>query len=303
MADAGVDPVAIDVFAHYFRLLEHGETGMIPESAIDPLDMESLADVDVPDDVAAEALADHRGDQAQRRPRHVDGHGPRQVAALRAPRPVLPRHHRPAGAAPPREVRRPAAADLHEQLPHLATTRWPRWPATTDLAGRRAAAGVPAEQGAQAAGQGPRAGDVAQGPRPRVVPARPRRPLHRAARHRPARPADRRRATARRSSPTPTTSAPSRTPRVAGWFAASRCAVRDRGRPPYPHRPKGGHFARRKSDGRIVLRETAQTLPEDLDALADLERHRFSQHQQPLVRPARRCATPSRPARACSGCR
>ena len=56
MADAGVDPVAIDVFAHYFRLLEHGETGMIPESAIDPHDMESLADVDVPDDVAVEAL-------------------------------------------------------------------------------------------------------------------------------------------------------------------------------------------------------------------------------------------------------
>src|SRR6476661_3724583 len=56
MADAGVDPVAIDVFAHYFRLLEHGETGMIPESAIDPLDMESLADVDVPDDVATKAL-------------------------------------------------------------------------------------------------------------------------------------------------------------------------------------------------------------------------------------------------------
>ena len=39
---------------------------------------------------------------------------------------------------------------------------------------------------------------------------------------------------------------------------------------------KGGHFARRKSDGRIVLRETAQTLPEDREALADLDRHRFS---------------------------
>ena len=30
-------------------------------------------------------------------------------------------------------VRRPAAADLHEQLPHLAPTRWPRWRATSDL--------------------------------------------------------------------------------------------------------------------------------------------------------------------------
>ncbi len=42
-----------------------------------------------------------------------------------------------------------------------------------------------------------------------------------------------------------------------------------------PSDRKGGHFARRKSDGRIVLRESAQTLPEDQDALADLDRHRF----------------------------
>ncbi|MGA8845933.1 MAG: UTP--glucose-1-phosphate uridylyltransferase, partial [Nocardioides sp.] len=64
-------------------------------------------------------------------------------------------------------------------------------------------------------------------------------------------------------------------PRVAGWFAASgapfaieavRRTASDR---------KGGHFARRKSDGRIVLRETAQTPQADADALADLERHRY----------------------------
>ncbi len=39
---------------------------------------------------------------------------------------------------------------------------------------------------------------------------------------------------------------------------------------------KGGHFATRVNDGRIVLRETAQTLPEDQAALADLERHQFA---------------------------
>ena len=38
---------------------------------------------------------------------------------------------------------------------------------------------------------------------------------------------------------------------------------------------RGGHFALRKNDGRLVLRETAQTLPEDQEALADLDRHRF----------------------------
>jgi UTP--glucose-1-phosphate uridylyltransferase len=39
---------------------------------------------------------------------------------------------------------------------------------------------------------------------------------------------------------------------------------------------KGGHFARRKADGRIVLRETAQTTEKDKKALADLERHKYS---------------------------
>ncbi|HEU4515330.1 MAG TPA: UTP--glucose-1-phosphate uridylyltransferase, partial [Nocardioidaceae bacterium] len=56
MEAAGVDPVAVDVFSHYYRLVESGETGMVPESTIDPLDMEALADVDVPDDVAREAI-------------------------------------------------------------------------------------------------------------------------------------------------------------------------------------------------------------------------------------------------------
>jgi len=65
-------------------------------------------------------------------------------------------------------------------------------------------------------------------------------------------------------------------PRVAEWFATSgtpfaveavRRTASDR---------KGGHFARRRGDGRIVLRETAQTPPEDAEALADLERHRLA---------------------------
>ncbi|MGH3445158.1 MAG: UTP--glucose-1-phosphate uridylyltransferase, partial [Nocardioidaceae bacterium] len=33
MTEAGVDPAAIEVFAHYYRLLETGETGMVPESS------------------------------------------------------------------------------------------------------------------------------------------------------------------------------------------------------------------------------------------------------------------------------
>src|ERR1700710_1079679 len=47
MEQAGVDPVAIDVFAHYYRLVESGETGMIPESTIEPIDIPSLDEVDL----------------------------------------------------------------------------------------------------------------------------------------------------------------------------------------------------------------------------------------------------------------
>jgi UTP--glucose-1-phosphate uridylyltransferase len=66
------------------------------------------------------------------------------------------------------------------------------------------------------------------------------------------------------------------TPEMAAWFAASgapfaiesvRRTASDR---------KGGHFARRRSDGRIILRETAQTAPEDKAALADLDTHRYA---------------------------
>jgi UTP--glucose-1-phosphate uridylyltransferase len=48
MRDAGLPGVAIDTFAHYYRQLEAGETGLIPEAEIEPVH-------DVPD---AEALSD-----------------------------------------------------------------------------------------------------------------------------------------------------------------------------------------------------------------------------------------------------
>ena len=38
---------------------------------------------------------------------------------------------------------------------------------------------------------------------------------------------------------------------------------------------KGGHLARRKSDGRLVLRESAQCPDEDMDAFQDIDRHRY----------------------------
>lgn len=64
--------------------------------------------------------------------------------------------------------------------------------------------------------------------------------------------------------------------RVAGGFAATGApfAIEAVGRTSSDR--KGGHFARRRIDGRLVLRETAQTSPEDLEALSDLSRHRYA---------------------------
>ncbi|NLE98173.1 MAG: UTP--glucose-1-phosphate uridylyltransferase, partial [Propionibacterium sp.] len=64
-------------------------------------------------------------------------------------------------------------------------------------------------------------------------------------------------------------------PRIAGWFANSgapyaaevcRRTVNDK---------KGGHLAVRKSDGQLILRDTAQTLEEDMQYFTDEHRHPF----------------------------
>ncbi|MCL2090349.1 MAG: UTP--glucose-1-phosphate uridylyltransferase [Micrococcales bacterium] len=63
--------------------------------------------------------------------------------------------------------------------------------------------------------------------------------------------------------------------RVAGWFAASgapyaaelcRRTVMDR---------KGGHLAVRRADGRLVLRDTAQTPADEMDCFTDTDRHPY----------------------------
>ncbi len=58
MSDAGVAATAIDVFAHYYQQLEAGASGLIREDTITPLlDPPHLCDVDVDDDAAREALS------------------------------------------------------------------------------------------------------------------------------------------------------------------------------------------------------------------------------------------------------
>jgi UTP--glucose-1-phosphate uridylyltransferase len=63
-------------------------------------------------------------------------------------------------------------------------------------------------------------------------------------------------------------------PRILAWFAAERIPflmeVADRTEADR----KGGHLARRP-DGRLLLRETAQTPEQDLEAFTDTSRHRY----------------------------
>ena len=273
MAAAGVDDVAIETFAHYFRLLEYGETGMIPESSIDPVDIESLASVEVSEEDAAEAL---RGtaviklngglgtsmgmDRAKsllcvRRGLSFLDVIARQVLHLRskydAALPLLFMNSFRTSADTM------AALARYEDLPVeglpleflqnkepklLAKDLMPAsWPKDPDLEW------CP-----------PGHGDIYTALRgtgliERLLDAGYQRVFV--------------------SNSDNLGAVPD--PRVAGWFATSGAPFAIEAVRRTPSDRKGGHFARRKADGRIVLRETAQTPDADKEALADLSRHRF----------------------------
>ncbi|MEJ7741564.1 MAG: UTP--glucose-1-phosphate uridylyltransferase [Nocardioidaceae bacterium] len=63
--------------------------------------------------------------------------------------------------------------------------------------------------------------------------------------------------------------------RVAGWFASSGAPFASEVCRRTKADRKGGHLAIRRCDNQLVLRETAQTAPEDADAFADLTRHGY----------------------------
>ncbi len=64
-------------------------------------------------------------------------------------------------------------------------------------------------------------------------------------------------------------------PRIAGWFAASGAPYAAELCPRTLADKKGGHLAIRKSDGRLILRDTAQTAPHEMDFFTDEFRHPF----------------------------
>ena len=274
MEAAGVDPVAVDVFSHYYRLVESGETGMVPESTIEPLDMEALADVDVPDEAARGAigttvviklnggLGTSMGmDRAKSLLEVRDGLSfldviARQVLALRqeydARLPLIfmdsfrTSADTMAALAPYADL----AVDglplefLQNKEPKLrADDLTPvTWEKEPDLEWCPPGHGdiYTALRGTGLLQQLIDAGYtqvfVSNSDNLGAVPDA----------------------------------------RVAGWFARSGAPFAIEAVRRTPSDRKGGHFAIRKSDGRVVLRESAQTLDEDKEALADLSRHKFA---------------------------
>jgi len=273
MVEAGVDAAAIEVFAHYYRLLEHGETGMMPESSIEPLDMDSLAEAEVsPEDAAtairATAVIKLNGglgtsmgmDRAKSLLCVRSGLSfldiiARQVLYLRqaydATLPLifmnsfrtsddtmaaLARYENLKVDGLPLEFLQNKEPKL--LVKDLSPVLWPKEP---DLEwcppghGDIYTALVGSGLLAQLADAGYRHVFVSNSDNLGAVPDA----------------------------------------RVAGWFATSGAPFAIEAVQRTVSDKKGGHFARRRSDGRIVLRETAQTPKRDQEALADLSRHRY----------------------------
>ncbi len=63
--------------------------------------------------------------------------------------------------------------------------------------------------------------------------------------------------------------------RLAGWFAASGAPYAAEVCPRTVNDRKGGHLAVRISDGQLILRDTAQTAPEEMEFFTDEFRHPY----------------------------
>jgi UTP--glucose-1-phosphate uridylyltransferase len=272
MAEAGVDPVAIEVFTHYYRLVESGETGMIPESSIEPVDIPSLDDVDLPapvptDGLARTAVVKLNGglgtsmglDRAKSLLEVRDGLSfldiiarqvlwAREEYGVRLPLVFMDSFRTSADTLEALSGYELADADLpldflqNKEPKLLAEDLTPvTWQADPDLEWC-----PPGHGDLYTALRG-------TGLLDRLVDAGFTQVFV---------------SNSDNLGATPD-------PKVAEWFARSGAPFAIEAVRRTPSDRKGGHFARRTSDGRIVLRETAQTLDEDKEALADLSRHRY----------------------------
>ena len=271
MEQAGVDPVAIEVFAHYYRLVESGETGMIPESSIEPVDIPALADADLDPD-SHEGLAGtvvvklngglgtSMGLEAAKSLLEVrDGLSfldviARQVLWARQQYDVaLPLIFMDSFRTTDDTTKALSGYDISvDGLPvdflqnkepkllveNLTPVTWEPDPALEWC--------PPGHGDLYTALRG-------TGLLDRLIEAGYRRVFV---------------SNSDNLGATPD-------PRMAEWFATSGAPFAIEAVRRTPSDRKGGHFARRTADGRLVLRETAQTLEEDKEALADLSKHRY----------------------------
>src|SRR4051812_27823169 len=208
--------------------------------------------------------------QAQRRPGHEHGHDPREVADRGARGPVVPRRHRAPGARAACAAWRPPAARAHEQLPHArGLARSARaLPRPRD----RRPARLPPASGAAHPGRRPRARALAGGPRARMVPARPRRPYP-ALRSSGMLAALRDRGYRYAFVSNADNLGAVLDARLLAWFAASGAPFAMEVVVGTELDRKGGHIARRRESGRLVLRETAQA--DDPESFRDFRRWRY----------------------------
>jgi UTP--glucose-1-phosphate uridylyltransferase len=274
MRAAGVEGAAIDVFSHYYRRLEEGATGVIREETITPLlDPPRLAEVEVEEDAAREAL----GRTALIK---LNGGLGTSMGMDRAKSLLAVREGRSFLDLIAEQVRH-ARARYGVRLPLILMDSFrTRQDSLAALAAHPdiAVAGLPldflqnAEPKLRTADLTPVAwpkdpslewcppghGDIytailASG----VLEALLEQGFRYAA----------------TSNSDNLGAAPSA--QLAGWFAASgapyaaelcRRTAADR---------KGGHLAVRTSDGRLILRDTAQTAPEEMDFFTDEHRHPY----------------------------
>ncbi|MEU6135516.1 UTP--glucose-1-phosphate uridylyltransferase [Nocardioides sp. NPDC047086] len=273
MRDAGVEDVAVQTFAHYYRQLEHGETGMIPEDTIEPVDIPSISDVEVSDEEAHAAIATtaviklngglgtsmgmdraksllcvRKGlsflDVIARQILHM-----REKYDVRLPLLLMNSFRTSEDSL--------AALERYQDLPveglplEFLQNREPRllvddlspveWPKDPELEwcppghGDIYTALLDTGLLDQLIEQGYERVFVSNSDNLGAVPDE----------------------------------------KVAGWFAKSGAPFAIEAVRRTPSDRKGGHFARRKSDGRLILRETAQTRDEDKVALQDLSRHKY----------------------------
>ncbi|MGY0388812.1 UTP--glucose-1-phosphate uridylyltransferase [Nocardioides sp. WG-D5] len=273
MRDAGVEDVAVQTFAHYYRQLEHGETGMIPEDTIEPVDIPSISDAVVSDDEAHAAISTtaviklngglgtsmgmdraksllcvRKGlsflDVIARQILHM-----REKYDVRLPLLLMNSFRTSEDSL--------AALERYQDLPveglplEFLQNREPRllvddltpveWPKDPELEwcppghGDIYTALLDTGLLDLLIEQGYERVFVSNSDNLGAVPDE----------------------------------------KVAGWFAMSGAPFAIEAVRRTPSDRKGGHFARRKSDGRLILRETAQTRDEDKVALQDLSRHKY----------------------------